>query len=291
MDHHRSSLLLDIRKLFANFRNLCHAFVVDKCGIRCRQLFMMNVAAAAASGEAARPSPASSTGSSASLLFLCCSLTVATNSSHSWCWCSVGPASWRRIVPVLVLLPTRRYPFANPSTILQVANYRKTTEAWILQQQQLLLTNHRKRPSRASSSSKARLWWWWWWCSTSELLRKAILPSRASQPASQPEECIAAGMKLWWHGVREVRKWGRSIDTRCMQWCLDILVHSSHGHLCIRHLELGAAILTHRPGHCKSADRSSPILLSLVAELQLIRRPAPASPSPSTATLRNKTTI
>ncbi len=77
MDHHRSSLLLDIRKLFANFRNLCHAFVVDKCGIRCRQLFIMNVAAAAAeAGEAARPS-------SASLLFLCCSLTVATNSSHA----------------------------------------------------------------------------------------------------------------------------------------------------------------------------------------------------------------
>jgi hypothetical protein len=41
----------------------------------------------------------------------------------------MGPASWRRIVPVLVLLPTRRYPFANPSTIFQVANYRKTTEA------------------------------------------------------------------------------------------------------------------------------------------------------------------
>ncbi len=47
-------------------------------------------------------------------------------------------------------------------------------------------------------------------------------------------------------------------------------MHSSHGHLCIRHLELGPARLTHRPGHCKSADRCSPILLSLVAELQLI---------------------
>jgi hypothetical protein len=40
-----------------------------------------------------------------------------------------APPHGDRIVLVLLLLPTRRYPFANPSTILQVANYRNTTEA------------------------------------------------------------------------------------------------------------------------------------------------------------------
>jgi hypothetical protein len=40
-----------------------------------------------------------------------------------------APPHGERIVLVLLLLPIRRYLFANSSTILQVANYRKTTEA------------------------------------------------------------------------------------------------------------------------------------------------------------------